>query len=576
MRQWARRLLMRYRRNKRVATLYVVGGALVMIIILQVLLFAGRLPLFAAVDGRAVGGWHASDAVWQLERDYEATPLVLALKDSQQSIRELPAKEAGLVVPVADRIKTSAMPLWLRLIPTSPLWSGMFVRPAEPETRVDEAARDKFMEATFGSECFVPAQNAGLQTEGEALRVVASRDGIRCQRDDVVRALGDVRLVRGQPYQLKLPADPVKPTIDDKTAEALKTMINDRLAQGVEMKAGEKKVVIARANLVQWLRVDNQGEALQVTLDQGASGGFFNEHVAPLVSRQPGVSKVTTHDFVEVARVNGANGAGLDYAGTRAGIAAYLTGQADAAMAKTTVVPPRVEYTRTYSATDTGFSAMLKHTTEGRSGRHAVAVIELSGKRRSANANGDEQFVSASTYKLFVAFSVLKRIEDGRMSWGDQVSGGRDANRCFDDMIVRSDNACPEAWIQKMKPSQLQADVVALGLKGTNFLDKEAVRTTAHDLVKFVAMLESRQLPISRAAQDKLIAAMRRNIYRQGIPAGASGPVANKVGFLSGYLNDAGIVYAPNGTYAVAVLTEGSTWGAIADITKKIEAFRQS
>ena len=67
MRQWARRLLMRYRRNKRVATLYVVGGALVMIIILQILLFAGRLPLFAAVDGRAVGGWHASDAVWQLE-----------------------------------------------------------------------------------------------------------------------------------------------------------------------------------------------------------------------------------------------------------------------------------------------------------------------------------------------------------------------------------------------------------------------------------------------------------------------------------------------------------------------------
>lgn len=566
----------KYYRHHRTTVWYVGGSALVLIALAQLLIFAGRLPLFSAIDGRSVGGWHAKDAAWQLERDYEATPIALSLKGGQQVLREVSAKEAGLTISMTERVKASAMPWWLRLVPTSPLWAGVFVRPAEPETRVDEAARDAFMKATFGDACFVPAQNASIRAEAESLEVVAAKDGIHCQRDDVIRALSEVKLVRAQTYQLALPAEPVKPKIDDKAAETLKEMIQNRLAQGVQLKAGEKKVAMMRSDIIKWLRIDNQGEALQVILDQEASDGFFNEKVAPLVTRQPGVSKVKTHDFVEVSRVNGANGAGLDYAGTRGSVAAYLSGRADEATAKTTVVPPRVEYTRTYSATDAGFSAMLKHATEGRSGRHAAAVIELSGNRRSASANGDEQFVSASTYKLFVAFSVLRRIEEGRMSWSDQVSGGRDASRCFDDMIVRSDNACPEAWIQKMKPSQLQADAASLGMKGTNFLDKEAVRTTAHDLVKFVAMLESRQLPISRASQDKLIAAMRRNIYRQGIPAGASGPVANKVGFLSGYLNDAGIVYAPNGTYVVAVMTEGSTWGAIADITKKIEAFRSS
>ena len=67
---------------------------------------------------------------------------------------------------------------------------------------------------------------------------------------------------------------------------------------------------------------------------------------------------------------------------------------------------------------------------------------------------------------------------------------------------------------------------------------------------------------------------MKRNVYRQGIPAGASGTVADKVGFLNGLLHDAAIVYSPKGTYVLVILTNGSSWANIAELTKKIEALR--
>ena len=111
-------------------------------------------------------------------------------------------------------------------------------------------------------------------------------------------------------------------------------------------------------------------------------------------------------------------------------------------------------------------------------------------------------------------------------------------------------------------------------MKSTNFLDADSYKTTPNDLAQFTAMLESRQLPISRASQDKLINAMRRNVYRQGIPAGSKGPVADKVGFLDALLHDAAIVYSPSGTYALAIMTDGSSWAEIAALTRKIEELR--
>jgi hypothetical protein len=81
-------------------------------------------------------------------------------------------------------------------------------------------------------------------------------------------------------------------------------------------------------------------------------------------------------------------------------------------------------------------------------------------------------------------------------------------------------------------------------------------------------------MPIQPASRDRFLGALKRNIYRQGIPAGASVQVADKVGFLNGLFHDAAIVYSPSGTYVLTIMTDGSSWANIAELTKQIEALR--
>jgi beta-lactamase class A len=68
---------------------------------------------------------------------------------------------------------------------------------------------------------------------------------------------------------------------------------------------------------------------------------------------------------------------------------------------------------------------------------------------------------------------------------------------------------------------------------------------------------------------------MKGNVYVSGIPTGIpSAEVANKVGFIDGYLHDAAIVYSKKGDYVLVIMTNGSSWKNIAALAKEIEAAR--
>lgn len=146
-------------------------------------------------------------------------------------------------------------------------------------------------------------------------------------------------------------------------------------------------------------------------------------------------------------------------------------------------------------------------------------------------------------------------------------------SQCFEDMIAKSDNACAESLLMKVGLRKQTDEMNDLGLKSSTFMKSGGPFTTANDLAIFLASLESGQ-SLQGESRSRLIGSMTRNIYRQGVPAGASGTVADKVGFMNGLLHDAAIVYSPSGTYALAVMTEGSSWAAIADLTREIEKIR--
>jgi len=175
-------------------------------------------------------------------------------------------------------------------------------------------------------------------------------------------------------------------------------------------------------------------------------------------------------------------------------------------------------------------------------------------------------WTAASTYKLFVAYYILKKVDAGELTW-DSVKS------CFDRMIVNSDNPCPESWLVKYGFKNINAAVQGIdGLQHTKIADGD-MQTSARDLCLFLRKLYNFEL-LSEDSTNRMFAAMKRQTYRQGIPAGvADGVVADKVGFMWGLLHDAGIVFSDSGDYALVVLTDGSSWGNIAALAGIINNF---
>ena len=317
---------------------------------------------------------------------------------------------------------------------------------------------------------------------------------------------------------------------------------------------------------MQWLDFAADGKTVAAKVNTDRLNEWLNKHVASKVTIAAGTSYVTTYNFAETSRRNGANGRSVNVAATADEIQQVVNGVKTEAVVVTKVVAPRVEYTRHYSANDAGLSALMANYAKDHPGTFGVSMVELDGKKRRANYNGDKQFVTASTYKLFVAYSLMKQIDEGKRTWGASED-------CFNKMISLSDNACAKSFLNSIGVAKVTNDIQAVGLKNSTFMKPDNIYSTPNDLALMLGMIATGQ-NFSSANQQRLIAAMKGNVYRKGIPAGVNGTVADKVGFLWGLLHDAAIVYGPNGTYVLAIMTDGSTWGNIADLAKQIDQLR--
>lgn len=537
---------------------------------------ADNLPPFAAVDGVNLGGKEKAEAVKQLNTAYNQQKIDIYLGESSESALQTNFASIGTTFQNDARLD-SPYPWYLRLVPTSILWAGQLVGSGEVEVSRNQTSLQEYIDKKAAESCRLEPKSALLKANGRQLELVRAKLGLRCKKDDLLAALKDVKSdLTKDSVSVKVDAEQIKPVVDDQTAEALARQIENNTSSGVVVIVNGENVVVPQEEVLAWLdfRAADSG-ALDVAMNSERAGEFLTKNISPRVAVAPGVSYVTTRDFAEVSRKDGKPGQALNVAATLEQVRKVVVGEAQTAAATTVAVPPKVEYTRTYSPTDKGLNALLTNYAKDNKGTFGVSLAELSGERRRAEYNGDRRFVTASTYKLFVAYSTLKRVEAGQYSWSDQVVGGRPLSVCFDDMIARSDNPCAETLMERVGFRPLTDEAKDLGLKNTTFLEGDRPLTSANDLTTFLATLQSGQM-LKADSRQRLIGAMERNIFRQGIPAGSSGKVAGKVGFLDNLLHDAAIVKDSKGTYILTVLTEDSSWKAIADLTREIEKLRTS
>ncbi|MDN5275145.1 MAG: hypothetical protein JWP06_1046 [Candidatus Saccharibacteria bacterium] len=552
------------------------GVFLVLVIIGQIAYPGSRLLPFAQVDNIAVGGWQKKDVATELDKRYAATPVDIYFGETETAYRSPKPVDIKLQVNNQNRIEAISYPWYLRLLPGSLLWANLITKPSQdPQYTYNASAVKNYVDRELGSSCSVQPKNASFKASGNKLEVVKSHDGGMCEVFTVIARLSSVKpKITDTNNKVTIPVKVIKPAITNETASNLVKQLTAKLGSGVTITAGSATRTIAATDVFSWLDASEQDGTLTYAFNSSRAGVYLNQQIAPSVTVKPGVSKVTTYDFVETARQDGQSGQTLDIIGTLAQLKEYIDSKRTSVSAVTKSVAPTVEYTRSYSATDTGMSALLKNYAESHPGTFGISLVELSGKHRRASYQDDKSFTTASTYKLFVAYSALKRVEEGSWQWSDQIQGGRNLEKCFDDMIVRSDNACAEAMLQKISYKSITSEIQALGLKNTTFLKGDTPLTTAGDLSLFNAMLQSGQILTQQASRDRLLDAMKRNIYRQGIPAGTSSQVADKVGFLDGLLHDVAIVYSPSGPYVLTIMSDGSSWATIADLTRQIESLQ--
>lgn len=531
------------------------------LMLIQILYPGDRMLPFATVDARSVGLQSKSTVISQLDKAYDDHTLSIYLGTGKKPVSAPKLRAADINVDNTARINAMNYPWYLRLVPTSVLWAGL-KQPSIPKP-VYGAQFDDYVAKHIMPGCKEDPVNATLKTEGDSLTLVPARNGGLCEQDDVLRQIKTIHPALAAPTNVRVARKETSPTVGDQAARKTMTDLTTRLKSGMTLMVGGEKVSIPAKYLYSWLDFATDTGAVVPSVNVDRAGAWLGKVVAPKVAVAPGVSKIMTVDFTETSRVNGAPGRALDTAATVADMTQVVLAKKSEASATTKDVPPTEQYTRTYSASDTGLTATMTNFAKDHPGTYGASMVELDGKKRRASYNGDKQFVTASTYKLMVAYSLLKQIDAGKRDWDSNSA-------CFNKMISLSDNPCSESFLASLGLSNVTKDVQAIGMKNSTFMKSGGPFTTANDLALELGMIATGQ-NFSSTNQQRLIGAMKGNVYRKGIPAGVNGTVADKVGFMNGLLHDAAIVYSPNGTYVLAIMTDGSSWESIAELARQLD-----
>jgi len=576
MKQWIRQQYSAVRHDWRRLSVVAVGGMLGVIIIAQFLYPSHQLLPFTVIDGMSVGGWQKADATKELDSAYVNKTVPIYFGIAKKPYRSPRLADIGLKVSNNARVQAITYPWYLRLVPTSILWAhNITQRTGEPTYTRSSTTLMSYIAKELGDSCNVKPEDASLKVSGNRFVVVPSHPGGTCEVVTVQQKLSSTKPQLTSDSRVTIPVKEIAASVSDSIAKQLGDQIVAKVGSGVTVKAGDTTKQVAAKDVLSWMDFQTTDGRLTYTFNTDRAAAYLTKTFGPSVAVAAGTTTVNTYDFVETSREVGPSGQQLDVAGTLAQMKAYIDGASTDVTAVTSPVSPTIVYNRSYSPTDQGLSALMANFAQAHSGSFGVSMIELDGQHRRASYNDTTQFTTASTYKLFVAYSTLKRVEAGAWHWSDQIDSGRNLTTCFNDMIEKSDNACAEALLNKIGHAEITSDAHDVGCTSTSFMGNDGIKSTPADEALLLAELQTGQILTQQSSRDVWINAMKQNIYRQGIPAGVkNATVADKVGFLDALLHDAAIVYSPSGTYILVIMTNGSSWGTIADLASQLEALR--
>lgn len=551
----------------------IVGASLLaLVVVAQIAYPQDRALPFSKLGSRSIGWMQPGDISRQAQAAYATSKAEVRGEDKIYFSHKL--SKIGVKLDT-DMLVAQATEYawWNRLIPFSALWSGRIIE--YMPVKVDQSEIKKFITDEADS-LDVSAENALLTIDGVSVKTEPGRSGARIKADGLISAIQKAHYAVGGVTQLATPVALSEPAINEKDLVGLQGRAQEIIDRKIQLVFEDMKVLVDAGIVADWLVIE-QADAqsvddIAIVTDASKVQKFVTEKFAEKVTVKAGVTELTLVDGVERSRKNGPDGRTIDGEKSAEVISAYLLGEAgDSSEVAVSVkrTPATIKKYQTFSKSQGGLQAYLNSLAD--EGDIRVTVSQRGGSGWYASYRGGDQTVAASTYKVYVVAYALNQISEGALSYDDQING-MTLRQCMEFAIVRSDNGCPEAMIEKFGRTELNNFLYARGYsRATTFTHRTASQTTTNDLVKAMADIHSGSL-VKGAERDFLLGIMGRTNHRQGIPAGTSAHAQNKVGFLWGYLNDAAVVNHSSGTYAISIMTNGQSWIKIAEITRKVES----
>lgn len=535
-------------------------SVLFLMVAIQLVYPRDRLLPGATVGMQSVGGKTVAAATQSVKNNYRNAVVELHIDNK---VEQGKYREIGIDVSTDTATKKAARySIGQRLIPFS-----FFTRHGQKVPASFDNERLQYFAEQVSKKYSVTAVNASLKVDGNTVKLIPARPSKQYKAADIAQSIR--RAVPQVKTHISLAAVTTDPPRNDNSVQEVLKKAQKIVGAPMTLTIAGQQIPVAKEIVASWLSFPEDPKTQKLALSVNAEAVHaYIAGLMPKAYKAPGVTTITLVDGQETARVSGAVGQGLDIDGTTAKVVQAITDQQALSLSlATTTIPAKITYQRSYTDEQTGLAALINDLG---SSSVSIAAIELGGKGRVANSGGSKRYEAASTYKLFVAYAVIQQIEAGSMSWSDQITGGRDAASCFEAMIVVSDNPCGNAFGEKIGWARIDDMMRGIGLVSTSL--NNGFYTSANDLATYLQKLASGSL-LSASGSARLLDAMKRQVYRSGIPAGTKVSVADKVGFIGSYLHDAGIVYGASGTYVLVFMTSGSSWSAIANASSQIHAY---
>jgi len=253
-----------------------------------------------------------------------------------------------------------------------------------------------------------------------------------------------------------------------------------------------------------------------------------------------------------------------------------------------TNVPLSSAYVSTPSHRDAALEEVIRSNLGDEVDSYGVVVKNLDNGA-VAEVNPHKVFETASLFKLWVMYEVYKQVELGLLQMDEELlvtpyyasfdAGTLPVEICdtltvreaLKAMITYSDNASAFLLRDRVGLENIQRDLQALGLTESAF-GHEDVTSTAADMALFLEMVALRAAVSSEASQEMLDLMLAQQVDDRLpalLPPGTE--VAHKTGDLPEVTHDVGIVYSPQATYVIAVLSErGGEYEPIALLSRAI------